>query len=82
MHVEKIRKYENAIDEKFTKVEPFLVQSVAEINRATERIQSRETHLNSQFDDLLHIYRQKQNELAAIIEKYRCFFRNIYKIFF
>lgn len=71
MHAEQIYKFENIINEKFAEVGPFLVQTTSEIGHVTERIQSREMHLNTQYDDLLQTYRHKQNDLAAISEKYR-----------
>lgn len=72
MHIEQVDRYEKIIDSQFCNIlQPFLTQNAKEINETIERIISRETHLNAQFNQLMHTYRLKQNELAAVTEKYR-----------
>lgn len=72
MRAEQVERYEKIIDTQFNNVlRPFLAQNAKEIGETIERITSRETHLNTQFDHLIHTYRLKQNELAAVTEKYR-----------
>ncbi|KAL3101452.1 hypothetical protein niasHT_020771 [Heterodera trifolii] len=71
MHTEQMQRMERELREQYAELKPFMARTGEEIGQAMERIRTRESHLNEQFGNLLLLYRNRQNELAAITEQYR-----------
>ncbi|TKR94561.1 hypothetical protein L596_008828 [Steinernema carpocapsae] len=71
MHINQMKTLCESLKSQHSKTIPFLNGLSTEIDKSTERITSRERHLNDQLDGLLTKYRAAQDRLAEINQKYK-----------
>lgn len=70
-HVEQMTSYQNSIGDLLTNTQKHLDKLHQDISKTLEKVESREKYVNTQLDNIVSEFRQKQDKLAATNESYK-----------
>eukprot|EP00743_Colponemidia_sp_Colp-15_P001821 GILK01001986.1.p1 GENE.GILK01001986.1~~GILK01001986.1.p1 ORF type:complete len:443 (-),score=105.37 GILK01001986.1:107-1261(-) len=76
-HLEQTKQYEETIKNTLPECKAQLVKLADEVNKALERITSKEKHINNQFDHMAGEFRKQQGDLATVTVRYNQISENV-----